>query len=83
MSPEGTAFPAYRRYANGRNFFKIINPRCFEEVQVFGDRRMIRLIEANQFPEMNLIADLLSGKIAETITEADYFQARDGSEKKG
>lgn len=55
---EDIQFPQYRKYSNNKNFFKLISPKEFEEIQVVGSKKIIRKITATQFPEMNLIADL-------------------------
>jgi hypothetical protein len=52
-------FPLYRKYANSRNYFKIINPHSFEEVQVLGEKRLVRLTEARLYPEKIFISDLI------------------------
>ncbi|MFY8185963.1 MAG: hypothetical protein ACOVLD_07865 [Bacteroidia bacterium] len=57
---EDIQFPQYRKYSNNKNFFKIISPKEFEEIQVIGSKKLHRNVVANQFPEMNLIIDLVT-----------------------
>ena len=57
---EDIQFPQYRKYSNNKNFFKINSPKEFEEIQVIGAKKLHRKVIATQFPEMNLILDLVS-----------------------
>lgn len=57
---EDIQFPQYRKYSNNKNFFKIISPKEFEEIQVIGSKILHRKVVATQFPEMNLIIDLVT-----------------------
>lgn len=57
---EDIQFPQYRKYSNNKNFFKIISPKEFEEIQVIGSKKLHRKVIATQFPEMNLIIDLVT-----------------------
>lgn len=57
---EDIQFPQYRKYSNNKNFFKIISPKEFEEIQVIGSKKLHRKVVATQFPEMNLIIDLVT-----------------------
>jgi hypothetical protein len=81
MSPEGTVFPLYRKYANGRNFFKIINPQAFEEVQMIGGRKVIKVIEARQYFEKHFIGQLVNGTIGIAITKEEYETAKADNQK--
>ncbi len=51
-------FPIYRKYKNGKNYFKINSLKQFEEIQLIGTKKIHRTIEAIQFPELNFILDL-------------------------
>jgi len=46
----------------------------FEEVQVIGSKRVVKIVEAKQFPEMNFIHDLIYNysSRAEEITAEQY-----------
>ena len=60
MAFEDIQFPQYRKYSNNINFFKILSPKEFEEIQVIGSKTLHRKVVATQFPEMNLIIDLVT-----------------------
>ncbi len=74
MRAQDKEFPIYRKYKNNKSYFKIINPRLFEEVQALGQQRIIKLVEAKQFPEMVFINDLIANysAMADEITEKEY-----------
>jgi hypothetical protein len=78
MRLEDTVFPVYRRYANGRNFFKIMNPLLFEEVQLLGSRTVVKITEAKLYPEKNFVRDLVEGRIGEIITAEAYERVKGG-----
>jgi len=67
-------FPVYRKYKNNKSYFKIINPTLFEEVQVIGNRKIIKIIEARLFPEKMFVKDLVMDykKMADEIAEQEY-----------
>lgn len=74
MKIEDMNFPVYRCYKNRKTYFKILNPREFEEVQVIGSFKKIRTIQAEQFPELVFIRDLLLNfsEMALEISETEY-----------
>jgi hypothetical protein len=74
MNFEDMKFPVYRKYKNNKSYFKIINPTQFEEVQVIGSRKIIKLTEARLFPEKMFVKDLVMNykEMAEEITEEEY-----------
>ncbi len=74
MKFEDIVFPVYRRYKNGRSYFKIINERSFEEVRPLGASRIVTVTEAKQFPEINFIRDLVFhySDMAEVISAEEY-----------
>jgi hypothetical protein len=78
MKFEDIKFPVYRRYKNNKSYFKIINPKRFEEIQVIGIKRVVRETDAIQFPEMNFIRDLVFqfSEMAEEITEQEYVEQK-------
>jgi len=53
-------FPVYRKYKNNKSYFKIIQPKLFEEIQIIGSKKIIKELEAKQFPEMLFISDLIA-----------------------
>jgi hypothetical protein len=74
MNFEDIVFPVYRKYKNNRSYFKIINPRLFEEIQVIGDKKLVRQVEVRLFPEINFIRDLVFNykEMAVEINESEY-----------
>ena len=74
MKIEDINFPVYRCYKNQKTYFKILNPREFEEIQIIGKLKKHRTIKAEQFPEINFIRDLLLNysEMAIEINEKDY-----------
>jgi hypothetical protein len=66
--------PAYRKYKNGRSFFKITAPDLFEEIMVIGGRLSIKVIRAERLPERNFLNDLMYNfsEMAIEITETEY-----------
>jgi hypothetical protein len=78
MKIEDMNFPVYRKYKNGKSYFKIINPRQFEEIQIIGSKKILKNIQAEQFPEMNFIHDLVFNyrEMAIEITEQEYDELR-------
>lgn len=71
---EDINFPTYRKYKNNKRFYKIINKREFEEIQVIGSKVIINHFIATQLPEFNLINDLISchEQNAVVINEEEY-----------
>lgn len=66
-------FPAYRKYKNNKNFFKIINENEFEEISFIGSKVIVTKHLAKILPDRNLIADLLhDSSFAETSNKEEY-----------
>lgn len=66
-------FPAYRKYKNNKNFFKIINENEFEEISFIGSKVIVTKHLAKILPDRNLIADLLyDSNFAEQSTQIEY-----------
>ncbi|MCG8574739.1 MAG: hypothetical protein MI810_07635 [Flavobacteriales bacterium] len=55
-----TDFPAYRKYKGLNVWFKIENERSFLEIKKLGDRYLVEKVEAEQYPEMLRIQDMLN-----------------------
>lgn len=53
-------FPVYRKLNNNRRFYKVLDSKSFEEIQVIGTKKIHQFFEAKQFPELLLIQDLVS-----------------------
>jgi hypothetical protein len=60
MKDKNTDFPQYRKLSNDKTFYKIVNDRLFEEVQLMGTKVLRYTTEAKQYPEMLKIQDMLS-----------------------
>ncbi len=75
---EDINFPIYRKYKNNKRFYKIINKKEFEEIQVIGVKTVVNHIKASQLPEFNFINDLISDYegFAVVIDEGEYEDAK-------
>jgi hypothetical protein len=66
-------FPIYRKYVNGKTFFKIVSFDELHEIQVMGSRRLEHHTKATQYPEKVLIMDLIKmGEGVEESSEREY-----------
>lgn len=61
-------FPIYRKYVNGKTFFKIVSFDELHEIQIMGSRRLEHHTKATQYPEKVLIVDLI--KMVEGVLES-------------
>ena len=73
---EDIVFPQYRRYKNNKSYFKILSMTSFEEKYFVGRKKLHRIFEVTQYPEMVLIRDLLFNYegMAEKISSSEYDQ---------
>jgi hypothetical protein len=80
LKDEDINFPTYRKYKNNKRFYKIINKKEFEEIQVVGSKTIVNHFVATQLPEFNLINDLIScyEENAVVISEVDYEAIKSG-----
>lgn len=78
MKEQDNYFPAYRKYRNGKNYFKIINSLNFEEIRVIGSSIKLSRIFAGQYSEKMFLETLLNdyGNMAIEITEEEYEEMR-------
>ena len=53
-------YPIYRKLGNNRSFYKVLNNRQFEEIQVIGSKIHHYFHTAKQYPEILFIQDLIS-----------------------
>lgn len=73
MAFEDINFPVYRKYMNGKSYFKIISRNEFEEIQIIGSKKTKHTVNATQLPEMNQIYDLVYNKeLAIEISREEY-----------
>ena len=79
MAFEDITFPVYRKYKNNRNYFKVISNNCFEEIQIIGQKQILKQITATQLPEFNHIYDLVYNyrELGYEITEAEYLKIKE------
>lgn len=73
MAFEDINFPVYRKYRNGKSYFKISSRHEFEEIQLIGSKKIKNHIIASQLPEMNHIYDLVYNKeLALEVSVEEY-----------
>ncbi len=56
-------FPQYRKF-NARVYYRIVNERTFDEVQIVGTRAILNQFKADKYPEMLRIKDMLEMNIS-------------------
>ena len=68
-------FPVYRKYKNGKNYFKVNSLKQFEEIQIIGTKKIHKIIDATQFPELNFIIDLCNKNFSEieASSEKEFY----------
>lgn len=75
MAFEDINFPVYRKYKNGKSYFKILSRYEFEEIQLIGSKKVVTKTKASQLPEMNHIYDLIYDQsICDEIRETEYIK---------
>ena len=52
-------YPIYRKLSNNRSFYKVVDSKNFEEIQIIGTKRRHQLIEAKQYPDILYLLDLI------------------------
>ncbi len=60
MDNKDIVFPQYRKLANEKAYYKIIDARNFEEIQLIGSTKKMFKINATQYPEILKIDDMLN-----------------------
>ncbi len=58
MSTKKITYPQYRKYSNGKSYFKVYSENKFEEIQVIGSKVTLHTFEAKILPDRNYIYDL-------------------------
>jgi len=74
MIDKNTDFPQYRKMINEKAYYKIINNRSFQEVQLIGSKKRFQEIEAKQYPEMLRIMDMLAAEEPFLICDTHEFE---------
>lgn len=67
-------FPQYRKLSNEKVFYKIIDDRHFDEVQIVGSKAFYFSHKAEQYPEILRIQDMLSQAEHFLISGADEYE---------
>ena len=52
-------YPIYRKLKNNRRFYKVIDSKLFEEIQIIGTKVKKMSFEAKQYPEILFISDII------------------------
>jgi len=78
MKSEDINFPVYRKYKNNKSYFKILDARNFEELQIVGAKDFLNKIKAISFPEINFIHDLVINycEMADEISEGEFEEIK-------
>jgi hypothetical protein len=58
MQTQVIEYPQYRKYKNGKSYFRIFSPTLFEEIQILGKYHVLHTFEAKILPDRNLIYDM-------------------------
>jgi len=53
-------FPYFRKLSNNKSFYKIVDDKNFEEVQLIGSKKIHTKHAAKQYPEMLRIQDMIN-----------------------
>lgn len=62
MNNKISDFPQYRKFTNGKHFYKILSERSFEEIQLVGQRIHSFTFEAKKYPEIIRIQEMLENQ---------------------
>ena len=60
MFNKDTDFPQYRKLSNDKVFYRILDDRHFDEIQIIGARAQLFHFKAEQYPEILRIQDMLN-----------------------
>ncbi len=60
MDDKNREFPQYRKLSNGLRFYRILDDKTFEEIQLMGSKIYRFTHKAKQYPELVMIMDMLS-----------------------
>ena len=72
MLDKGTDFPQYRKLSNDKVFYRIVDDRHFDEIQIIGTKAQLRNVVAEQYPEILRIQDMLSYGIPGFVASNQY-----------
>lgn len=76
---EKIQYPQYRKYLNGKSYFKIVSPDEVEELQMIGDKFIFHIIKAKILPDRNFIYDITFDYKTNwvEITEEEYNRKKE------
>lgn len=74
---EKIIYPLYRKYKDGRTWFKINSINGFEELKISGIYFSINSYKANILPDRNFINDLIYNIEGVPISKIEYEQQLD------
>ena len=60
MLNKDTDFPQYRKLSNNKVFYRILDERHFDEIQIIGSNAQLYHFEAKQYPEILRIQDKIN-----------------------
>jgi hypothetical protein len=71
-------FPQYRRRFDNKSFYKLVNERTLEEVQLIGEKAFIHRLEATQYFEIIRLQEILACEGGQYFdaTEEEYDRAK-------
>lgn len=72
-------FPQYRKRFDNKSYYKIINERTFEEVQLIGDKVFIHNINAEKYFEIIRIQEMIEaeGEMYSVCTDIEYEKIKE------
>jgi hypothetical protein len=77
MKKEEITYPQYRKYLNGKNYFKIISADELEEIHYVGKKCFVSILKARILPDRNFIHDLtFDVQVAVVISAGEYGRVR-------
>jgi hypothetical protein len=79
MLDKDTDFPQYRKLSNDKVFYRILDDRHFDEIQIIGTKAQLRNVVAEQYPEILRIQDMLSYGIPGFVAsnEEEFLNIKD------
>jgi len=77
MNTPEISYPQYRKYKNGKSFFRISSVSSFEEIQIVGSQYFLHHFTAKILPDRNFIYDMTFEYELNwvQITESDFVAA--------
>ena len=73
-------FPQYRRRFDNKSFYKLINERTLEEVQLIGEKVFIHRVEATQYFEIIRLQEIADYDDEQYLlsSEDEYNKVKEG-----